>query len=56
MLLRKQMYLSTSMITLECNHDYFNEYPNPVSTVKVTLEPPSSYFSEHLFFCCCVTI
>ena len=34
------MYSSTSTITLECNqdyfHDYYYEYPNPVSTVKVT--------------------
>ena len=22
-----RMYSSTSTITLECNHDYFNEYP-----------------------------
>ena len=34
-----------SMITVECNQDYFhyyfNEYSNPVSTVKVTfLESP----------------
>ena len=28
------MYLSTSTITLEYNHDYFNEYP--VSNIKVT--------------------
>ena len=34
------MYSNTSTITLECNldyfHDYFNEYPSPVSTVKAT--------------------
>ena len=35
---RKQMYSSTSTITLECNRDYFHDYFNeyPVSTVKVT--------------------
>jgi len=31
---QKQIYLNTSIITLEC--DYFNEHPNPVSTVKAT--------------------
>ena len=28
------IYSSTSMITLQCNHDYFNEYP--VSNIKAT--------------------
>ena len=28
------MYSSMSTITLECNHDYFNEYP--VSNIKAT--------------------
>ena len=40
--LRKQMYSSTSTITLQytrtitlqCNHDYFNEYP--ISNIKAT--------------------
>ena len=29
-----RMYSSTSTITLECNHDYFNEYP--VSNIMAT--------------------
>ena len=29
-----KMYLSTSMISLECNHDYFHECP--VSNIKAT--------------------
>ena len=28
------MYSSMSTVTLECNHDYFNEYP--VSNIKAT--------------------
>ena len=28
------IYSSTSTITLQCNHDYFNEYP--VSNIKAT--------------------
>ena len=30
--------MSTSTITLECNHDYFHDYFNeyPVSNIKVT--------------------
>ena len=50
-----RMYSSTSMITLECNHDYFHDYFNeyPVSTEKVTsIGIPQVSF----FFCCCVTI
>ena len=36
--LRKQMYSSTSTITLQCNHDYFHDYFNeyPVSNIKAT--------------------
>ena len=32
------MYSSTSMITLECNHDYFHDYFHeyPVSNIKAT--------------------
>ena len=32
------MYSITSMITLQCNHDYFHDYFNeyPVSNTKVT--------------------
>ena len=36
--LRKQMYSSTSTITLQCNHDYFHDYFHeyPVSNIKAT--------------------
>ena len=36
--LRKQIYSSTSTITLQCNHDYFHDYFNeyPVSNIKAT--------------------
>ena len=42
--------MCTNTITLECNHDefhdYFHEYPKPISTVKGTfLEPIPVLFS-----------
>ena len=40
---------STSTITLECNHDYFNEYP--VSTVKATSMPMESGVILFLLLC-----
>ena len=39
-----RMYSNTSLNTLECNHDYLNDYFNehPVATVKVaSIETPS---------------
>ena len=33
--LRKQMYSSTSTITLECNHDYFHDYFHEYSVTNI---------------------
>ena len=43
-----QMY--SSKITLECNHDYFNEYP--VSNIKVTFmeSPVSLLLCQYIVF------
>ena len=45
------MYSSTSMITLECNHDYFHDYFNeyPVSNINILIWISWLNITENIF-------